>query len=64
MGKLINLEPQKEEKLNFRQFLEVYKNQKEEIEKIHIIPPTLGQSGFGYVVIVWKTPTYKIRKNV
>lgn len=64
MSKLINLEPRKEEKLNFRQFLEVYKNQKEEIEKIHVIPPTIGQPGFGCVIIVWKTPTYRIKKSI
>ncbi len=40
------------------EFLELYSEKGSEIESARIIPPIVGNKGFGYVLITWKNPVF------
>jgi hypothetical protein len=54
----IYLDPVYTETLSPERFIETYAKQDDKMQTAYVIPPRLGDPGFGKILVVWKTPTY------
>ncbi len=54
--------PEKEEVISPKEYLNLTREQKAEIEDIQIVPPRIGSRGFGLFRVTRKFPVYQIRR--
>ncbi len=52
----------RQEKLTPRQFVKDHRTNINNIQSVKIVPPKLGQKGFGKITVVRKSPVYPIHK--
>lgn len=48
------------EVLSAKEFISLRQVDKEQIESVNIVAPKLGDSGFGGVLVKYKSPIYKV----
>lgn len=48
------------EVLSPEEFLRFYNEEKQHIRSVRVIPPIIGQKGFGKIVVIRNTPKYTI----
>ncbi|RMD57350.1 hypothetical protein D6833_14050 [Candidatus Parcubacteria bacterium] len=57
----MNLDSPTVELVKPEEYIRLYERHKETIRSARVIPPRPGENGFGWVEIVTKTPTPKLR---
>ena len=57
--KMIDLMPEHYAVLTPRQFLDLYLKSPKSIERVQVVPPKLGQRGFGKIRIKRRVPVYR-----
>lgn len=55
----LDLFPVTEEEISFKKFLSLTEEEKEAVESFRLIPPRLGQAGFGKIIVQYKSPMFK-----
>ena len=53
--------PRTKELISVKEFLDLSDSERNEIKWAKIVPPKLGQKGFGKILIVRKNPLYVVR---
>ncbi len=57
--KTLDIFPVTEGTLSFEKFVSLTEEERAKIEEVRILPPRLGRSGFGKIIVKYKTPIYK-----
>jgi hypothetical protein len=45
------------------EYIRIFRDERDKIDSAQIVPPQLGQKGFGYILIVKKTPVFVLNKE-
>lgn len=55
----MDLDPVYSEALTPREFLGVYAHQSHDIKSVRVVPPALGERGFGRIVVERRSPVFR-----
>jgi hypothetical protein len=56
----VELDPFYTEEVSLDEYIRIFRNERYNIDSAQIVPPQLGQSGFGRILIVKKTPVFAL----
>lgn len=60
----ISLTPIRTQVVSIDEFLRLYEEKGAEIQSTRILPPRLGSSDFGRIIIEWKNPVYVAASSI
>ena len=58
MTQEIILEPTRQELVSPERYLEILENGRANVASVRVVPPTLGEKGFGSLLVDYKRPVY------
>lgn len=60
MVSTVELDPFYTEEVTPDEYLRIFHDERDKIDSAQIVPPQLGQSGFGRILIIKKTPVFAL----
>lgn len=63
MSSMIELNPMYTEEVVPAEYIRIFHHERDKIASAQILPPQLGHSGFGRILIIRKTPVFALNKD-